>query len=66
MGEGGEIEKDNGRDNSLVAESTKTNKGSSTLIEIWNIMWPGMPDTTPSIEPWKPQEFVFSQSKLIW
>jgi hypothetical protein len=49
----------------LVAESTKTNKGSSTLIEIWNIMWPGMPNTTPSIEPWKPQEFVFSQSKLI-
>jgi hypothetical protein len=29
-------------------------------------MWPGMPDTTPSIELWKPQEFVFSQSKLIW
>ncbi len=28
-------------------------------------MWPSMPDTTPSIDSQKPQEFVVSQSKLI-
>jgi hypothetical protein len=28
-------------------------------------MWPRMFDTTPFIEPQKPQEFVVSQSKLI-
>jgi hypothetical protein len=48
-----------------LQKAQTTNKRSSTLIEIWNIMWLGMLDTTPSIKPWKPQEFVVSQSKLI-
>ncbi len=28
-------------------------------------MLPSMPDTTPFIEPQKPQEYVISQNKLI-
>ncbi len=42
-----------------------TNEGSSTSIKGWNTMLPSMPDTTPFIEPQKPQEYVISQNKLI-
>jgi len=34
-------------------------------MEGWNTTWPNMLDTTPSLETFKPQEFVLSQSKLI-
>ncbi len=42
-----------------------TSEGSFTSIKGWNTMWPSMPDTTPFIEPQKPQEYVISQNKLI-
>ncbi len=40
-------------------------EGSLTSIKGSNTMQPSMHDTTPSIEPQKPQEFVVSQIKLI-
>ncbi len=46
-------------------KSQAISEGSFTSIEGWNTMWPRMFDTTPFIEPQKPQEFVVSQSKLI-
>jgi hypothetical protein len=38
----------------MLQKTQATNEGSSTSIEGWNIMWPGMFNTTPFIQPQKP------------
>jgi hypothetical protein len=36
------------------------NEGSSTLMDGWNTTWLGILDITPSLENFKPHEYVVS------
>ncbi len=40
-------------------------EGSSNVMDGWNTIWLGMPDTTPSLEILKHWEYVAPLSKLI-
>ncbi len=55
----------------MVDTIQQLQKAQTTNVKLFYInrgmekMWSGMPNTTPSIEPHKPQESIIFQSKLI-
>jgi hypothetical protein len=63
---GGEIEKDNGRDNSTTIESTNYYRRISYINRRMEHNVAKYARYTPSIEPYKPQESIVFRNKLIY